>query len=287
MQRYVTHGGALSNAIRRLDVSPNAPTASGTAVWPSVSATATWRGGHFHDPRVPRGCIALCACDGDVAGCGGHGPDRRGGRAGRGSGGRRARRAQDRAADGHEQRLGRGLQGQAAGVRARDQACQRRRRRIRPARGGRHRRHHGRAGDGGGGSAASRRGRGRACHGRPQRQRQRAADRGAGDRSRGHPHRQLLGHVPGADGRRRQRFPVSNRAFRRLAGARPRPRRARAGLRQCRPAPCRRPLGAGACRRFRSRLGRRPRLHPGRPRPDRLPGRAARGPRGAARRPWW
>ena len=46
------------------------------------------------------------------------------------------------------------------------------------------------------GSATSRRGRGRACHRWPQRQRQRAADRGEGDRPGRSPHHQLLGHLP-------------------------------------------------------------------------------------------
>ena len=59
------------------------------------------------------------------------------------------------------------------------------------------------------------------------------------------------------------------------------------GFRQCRPAPCRRSLGAGPCRRLRGGLGRS-RQGPSRwtaPRPSSWPRCAS--PRAGARRPWW
>ena len=156
-----------------------------------------------NDPQILRRGILPGVCNRDAAGCGGPVADRCGSGADGGEVGR-TRRAQDRVADGFQQRLDRGPEGQTAGVRARDRACQRRRRRVRLARGDRGRRHHGRPGEGGRGGTASRRDRGRACHRRPQRQRQRAAGGRAGDRPGRHPHRQLLGHLAGADRGRRQ-----------------------------------------------------------------------------------
>ena len=178
-----------------------------------------------NDPQGPRLGIFPGMCDRGAAGCGGPVADRCGSGADGGEVGR-THRVNDRFAYGLQQRLDRGPEGQAAGVRARDQACQRRRGRVRLVRDSRVRRHHGGSGEGGRGGAATRRGRARACHRRPQRQRQRAGGGRAGDRPGRHPHRQLLGHLAGADRRRRQRFPVSNRAFRRFPGTRPRPPRA-------------------------------------------------------------
>ena len=78
----------------------------------------------------------------------------------------------------------------------------------------------------------------------------------------------IVGPNASADRRRRQRLPVSNRTFRRFPGSRPRPSHAPAGFRQCRPASCRRRLGARPCRRLRGSLGRSRQGHPGGPQPD-------------------
>ena len=98
---------------------------------------------------------------------------------------------------GLEQRFGGGLQGQAAGVRARDQAYQRRRRRVRLARQGRGRRRHGGPPRRARSSSTASSWKSKACIAivGPQRQRQRTLPVAeAGDRSRAAiPTVQLLG----------------------------------------------------------------------------------------------
>ena len=223
------------------------------------------------DASVGRSAYAAGAGRGRLAG-----DLRSGGSCGRsGSGVGPVHGAEDRAADGFQQRFDGRAHRPEARLRTCHQAHQCSRRCVRQAGGDGGRRHHGRPGDGGCTSSPPGRCRGRARDSRSQLQRQCTRNCRTGDRAGRRPHHQLLGDIAEADRGGGRRLPVSDRAVRCLAGAGPGPRHPRAGLRQRRPAVCRRRLGAGPGRCVRGGLGWRAECGCRRTRPSHVSRRVA------------